>query len=298
MSKISVVLGTLNQCDKLEKVLVSFETQSLSPDDYEVIVVDSTSSDGTANFLKTYKPAYHFQYRIQENQGKAAARNRGVEMATSPIIMVTDADMIAHPNLLKTHLDAQEHAKEPSSFEGLTYNMENYDWPPNLETLSPYIQKNYDDHAKLGWYYFLTGNISFPKSLFQKMGPFDEAFKGYGWEDLELGYRFFKAKIPHYYLKEAINYHYHVLDKTEEIARNYHKGKSARLFLKKHPELKWFLGLNPLSVFVFNHISEDGIIIKFFTKWLKNPEASIQKKFAIWFLGEYSYLSGILSIKN
>ena len=85
--------------------------------------------------------------------------------------------------------------------------------------LTQHIQKKIKDGAKLGWYYFLTGNVSFPKSWFEKEGGFSEDFQNYGWEDLELGYRFSQKKYPHYYLKKAVNYHYHVISEEEEIKR-------------------------------------------------------------------------------
>jgi glycosyltransferase involved in cell wall biosynthesis len=295
MLKISVVIGTLNQAPKLKKVLDAFQTQTLDPSDYEVIVVDSTSTDDTPQLLENYTPNYPFKYKIQENQGKAAARNRGIEMASSPIIFITDADMIADPNLLKAHVEAHTHYPSPACFEGLAYNMQAEEWPPNPHTLSPQVTNKCPDGGKLGWYFFLTGNVSFPKDLITKMGMFDEEFKGYGWEDLELGYRLSRKKVPLYYLKAGINYHYHVINKEEEIARNYHKGTSAKLFLRKHPELKLFLGLNPLSIWAHRKFPKDSALYLKMEKHLSAKKGSLKHRIAVWFLSEHSYLSGILS---
>ena len=293
--KISIIIGTFNQRERLERVMNSFKFQSAHPSDYELIIVDSTSTDSTPDFLKSFKAKFQYKYVIQANKGKAAARNKGIEMAESPIIMITDADMIADRDLVKSHIQAHESTLEPTSFEGVTLNMEKYNWPPDEGTLTPYIQKAYPDGAKLGWYYFLTGNISFPKAVLKNTGVFDEKFTGYGWEDLELGYRFAKKGIPHRYLKSAVNYHYHVLNPIEEIVRNVSKGKSAKYFVKKHPELKTFLGLNPISVFLYKKvIKKDGKLIRKLNQWLKAPKQSRKQRFAIWLLSEYHYLEGIL----
>jgi len=293
--KISIVIGTYNQRDRLERVMNSFKFQSAHPSDYELIVVDSTSTDSTAELLRTFQPDFHYQYVIQPNQGKASARNKGVSIAKAPIIMITDADMIADRELVKAHITAHETAIEPTSFEGVTLNMANYNWPPDEGSTSPYIRKAYPDGARLGWYYFLTGNISFSKTLFDAHHGFDETFTGYGWEDLELGYRLYKAGIPHRYLKSAVNYHYHVLDAVDEIDRNVAKGKSARYFIKKHPELKYFLGMNPISIFLFTHvIRPNGRLISTMKRWVKLPQGRLRKRFAIWFLSEYRYLEGVL----
>lgn len=294
--KITVVIGNYNHRDRLEKTMNSFKTQSIPASDYELIVVDSSSTDTTPTLLKEFDCDFHYQYLIQENKGKAAARNKGVEMAQASLILITDADMIAHPDLLKTHLDAHANTKVETCFEGVTMNMESYDWPSKPETLSPYITRNLKDGDSLGWWYFLTGNLSFPKTIFNAENGFDENFTGYGWEDLELGYRCFKKDIPLKYLKSAINYHYHVLDPIDEVFRCEKKGQSAQYFVQKHKELKYFLGLNPLSVFLYKIIKEDSALIRLLKdKWLAANKNSKKYKFSAWFLSEFYYLKGILN---
>lgn len=292
--QLSIIIGTYNQRDTLKKILESFNTQTAPRGSFELIVVDSSSNDGTDAMLQSFHATYPFRFFIQENLGKAGARNRGVSEAQGSIIMITDADMIADPDLVKTHLEAHQTSTKPSCFEGVTMNMYILEWPTSPTNLYPYISRPLPDGASLGWYYFLTGNISFPRSIFEENGGFDETFLSYGWEDLELGYRLSRKKIPLYFLKKAINYHYHVVTKDEEIMRNVKKGESARIFLKKHPELKWFLGLNPLSVFIFKRLQENG---RFYT-WVKTKfyYASSPKKhaFGFWFLKEFHYLKGLL----
>ena len=164
------------------------------------------------------------------------------------------------------------------------------------DILSPYIKRNYKNKKKLGWFYFLTGNISFPKALYLREGGLSKDFLGYGWEDLELGYRLSKKKIPLIYLKNAINYHYHVITKDEEIERNIKKGESAKVFLKKHPELKWFLGLNPVSTFIFPKIKENGLFYNVIKDRCYASSNRILHDFGFWFLKEFYYLRGILSL--
>jgi glycosyltransferase involved in cell wall biosynthesis len=295
--KISVVLGAYNQKPILEKVLSAYAKQSVSGEHFEVIVVDSTSPDGTGDWFKTLQLPFHFNGIVQENKGKAAARNRGVKDSRSELIIITDSDMIPHKDFIKLHLEAHARTTGPACFEGVTLNMTELQWPiQNPNILYPYIRENLKDGAKLGWWYFLTGNISFPKSLFNQFNGFDETFAGYGWEDLELGYRFKKAGIPLYFLKNCLNYHYHVVTEDEEIERNIKKGESALIFLKKHPELKWFLGLNPLSVAIRRRLKSGGRIEQFIRKRCyasKNPKLH---GFGFWFLKEFNYLTGILKL--
>jgi glycosyltransferase involved in cell wall biosynthesis len=292
--QLSIVIGTYNQREVLKKILESFNTQTAEKGSFELIVVDSSSSDGTRNMLETFEATYPFRFIIQENNGKAAARNRGVAAAIAPTIMITDADMIAHPDLVKTHIQAHQNARKPSCFEGVTMNMFRLEWPTTPRNLYPYISKKISDGSSLGWYYFLTGNISFPKAVFDSENGFDESFMSYGWEDLELGYRLSRKKVPLYFLKSAINYHYHVVTKDEEISRNVKKGESARLFLKKHRELKWFLGLNPMSVFIFKRLAEEGVVHRWMRDKFYHSPIAWRQQFGFWFLREFYYLKGIL----
>ncbi|MFT5171089.1 MAG: glycosyltransferase involved in cell wall biosynthesis [Candidatus Marinamargulisbacteria bacterium] len=291
---ISVVIGTYNQADVLMRVLKALNEQTLSPQQYEVVVVDSMSDDGTESLVSAHEPKHHFQYIREANKGKAYARNFGVRKANGKFVVITDADMIADERFIETHLAAQESSSEPTCFEGLTYNLDYLHWPPKSDAIAPYISANYEPGKKLGWFYFLTGNLSFPKSLFILESGFSEAFDGYGWEDLELGYRLSKKKVPLFYLKAAVNYHYHVITKQEEIERCYNKGISAKTFLSLHPELKWFLGLNPLSVSIFKRLAPEGAVHRLFRDRIFVSKKPALRGFGFWFLKEFQYLRGIL----
>ena len=292
--KCSVVIGCYNQLEPLKQVLPEYSKQSISKDLFEVILVDSTSTDGSLDFYKAYEVDYNLVVHVQENKGKVGARNKGVALAKGAIILITDADMIPDPDLIKEHITAHETANSLSCFQGYAQNISHLEWPISSATLSPQVGSNPKHMAKLGWYYFLTGNLSMPKILFEKEEGFNYAFQGYGWEDLELGYRLYKKKVPLYYLKSAKNFHYHVITKDEEIERNVGKGKSAQTFLKLHPELKWFLGGNPVSLYLYKRIKKSGAFYQRMQQWYKAKQ-NWQHKFAFWFLKEHQYLSGFLS---
>jgi glycosyltransferase involved in cell wall biosynthesis len=293
--KISVVIGCYNQKPVLERVLPQYAQQVLSTDAFEVIIVDSSSTDGTTEFLANYSAPFQFRHLLRPNRGKAAARNIGVSEARGEWIIISDADMIPEPQFVQAHLEAHLQSSRPTCFEGLAWNMDRLEWPIQKAQLTPQVGTHPRHLAKLGWYYFLTGNISFPKSLFMAFNGFDETFTGYGWEDLELGYRLTQSNVPFLYLRTAVNYHYHLILPKEDIPRCYDKGKSAKIMLKKHPELKLFLGLNPLSVFLFPKISETGALYRWAQKTCAARDKGLLFKWSLWFLKEYHYLKGILS---
>ena len=77
------------------------------------------------------------------------------------------------------------------------------------------------------------------------------------------------------------------------VDRDYHKGVSAAIFLKKHPELKWFLGYHPLSRAVKSIVKEEGLIYRFFSNFCCNSSIKLIRNFGYWFLGEYHYQKGL-----
>lgn len=252
--KLSVVIGTYNQRHVLRKALESLFHQTLSPEMYEILLVDSSSIDGTDKMIEELQPTCRFDYLRVENHGKAAARNFGIKKARGEIILLTDADMIANERLLEEHLLA--HAKKINgSFEGLTINPDG----------KPYIHARLRALQKIKWSYFLTGNLSIRKNTLIEAGLFDEQFKGYGWEDIELGYRLCQMKTPLFYLPSAVNFHDHPVTKEAMVKRKFDMGESAALFYLKHPNfgIKMFIGMNPLAMAIFHFLKKRPSLLEY-----------------------------------
>lgn len=91
MSKISVIVPVYNVEGYLEDSLGSLLGQTLS--DIEVIAVDDGSTDGSRELLEEMSAKDpRIKLVSQENSGPSAARNRGIGLASSPIICFMDAD--------------------------------------------------------------------------------------------------------------------------------------------------------------------------------------------------------------
>ena len=103
---ISVIIPTCNRAEVLEKALTCFLTQTLPPSRFEVIVIDDGSTDRTGGLVKGLqgKMTYQLSYIKQENQGPAAARNRGLKQAASDIILFIGDDILPSDDLLQQHL--------------------------------------------------------------------------------------------------------------------------------------------------------------------------------------------------
>jgi glycosyltransferase involved in cell wall biosynthesis len=285
---LSVIIGTYNQADIIGLCLQSLCNQTLAPELYEIIVVDSLSKDNTSDIVIQHNANDNIKYIRQENRGKTAARNTGIKAAKGEIIVLTDADMIADNNFLEEHLSFHNLFKM-SCAEGLTYNLKSLKpdfGPTNIE---PYIKQKIKPGQNLKWAYFLSGNLSLPKNMLIKAGLFDERFVGYGWEDIELGYRLSKMGIPLIYLPQAVNYHYHLPNKEELVKRKYTMGLSAALFYLKHPDrnIKLFLGINPLATFIYRLIKKTPRLQK------RIFDRAVKSSFCRYLAEEFNYRFGM-----
>lgn len=290
---ITVVIGTYNLKDKLKLVLDSLSEQSLSHDLFEVIVVDSESDDGTEKWLKSAKFTYAFKYIRQKNEGKASARNRGIKEVTTDLVLITDADMIADKDLLKEHYNLQKEHDFSVLVEGKTWVLKEESLPVLSHLRRPYITHKVKHGQKLGFYYCLTGNLSFPKKFFNEYGGFDESFKNYGWEDVAYGYELLKKKKETLiYSDKAVNYHFHVWSDLQEVYRRENMGKSVHILINKYPELKTFLGINVLNKLVWLILSANE---KLRLAWINRLNDGRLVKWKKIMLREYFFQKGYLS---
>jgi glycosyltransferase involved in cell wall biosynthesis len=95
---VSVVIPTLNEERNLRLVLAEL------PAEYEVVVVDGFSTDGTVATARSLRP--DAQVLHQRRKGKGDALARGFAAATGDIIVMLDADGSADPTEIPRFVDA------------------------------------------------------------------------------------------------------------------------------------------------------------------------------------------------
>lgn len=89
---ISVIIPTYNEKGILENCIESLGDQTF--DDFEIIVVDDGSKDGTLEILKNLKRSLpSFKFIKQSHLGAGAARNVGSSLSKGEILVFVDADM-------------------------------------------------------------------------------------------------------------------------------------------------------------------------------------------------------------
>ncbi|MFH2063246.1 MAG: glycosyltransferase family A protein [bacterium] len=94
---ISVIIPAYQHARELPACLQSIFAQTRQ--DFEVIVVNDGSTDGTEEILGPYME--RIDYVSQENRGGNAARNRGFERSRGRLVLFCDADIVMRPDCLE-----------------------------------------------------------------------------------------------------------------------------------------------------------------------------------------------------
>ena len=302
MTDISVVIPTRNRIDTLKLVLPTLLHQTLDSTRYEVVVADSRSSDGTAThvqgLIEGLQPGF-LRYVPGDYSSRAAARNAGAAAARAPIILFTDADILASETLLERHLDDHRTAVGAVAVVGCELrvdSLEDYQEQREKPSIRKPLQRPW--RRRLSWLYFLTGNASVRRDDFNKVGGFDEAFVGYGHEDLELGYRLRKSGVTIVYDRDAVNYHWHPVGYEEEVGRMELAGVSTVRFYRKHRdfEVKLKLGMTPVSLALHSMLARAGPLRRSIERAavrLARPKKNTWPYIARQIAYQYHYLNGI-----
>ena len=234
---ISVVIPTYNRRAILEKCLSALEHQDACGelDDYEVVVVDDGSTDGTPDWLRSNADRFpRVRLFEQSHGGPAEGRNRGVTNARGDVIVFIDSDLVVTPTFLGCHARAlsKQWARSGSRLcftYGAVINTADFDHPTGER------HKLRD----LSWAYFATGNVAIDRAVLEQSGLFDQGFRLYGWEDLELGERLRQMGVELIRCPEAVGYHWHPAFRLEQIPDlirvERERARMGLVFYRKHP---------------------------------------------------------------
>jgi hypothetical protein len=131
LPKVSVIVCSYNGDATLRECLASLA--QLDYPDYEVILVDDGSTDGTRAVAADF-PAV--RYLHQENLGLSAARNAGLHAATGEVVAYTDSDCVAHETWLLYLVQAM-HAQGVEAIGGPNVPPPSDSWTAKCVAASP-----------------------------------------------------------------------------------------------------------------------------------------------------------------
>lgn len=126
---ISIIIPVYNVENYLRKCLNSIIRQGLHDGEYEVILVNDGSKDGSVAICEEYCQKFlHFKLLNQENQGVSVARNNGIDLARGKYIVFVDADDYLLDNGLSL---AFEHFRYRDDIDVIHYYSSYDNWEKN-----------------------------------------------------------------------------------------------------------------------------------------------------------------------
>ncbi|MFQ5910812.1 MAG: glycosyltransferase [Thermoplasmata archaeon] len=159
----------------------------------EIVVVDAGSTDSTRDIVREYMSRYGFIRLLEKAGTRGRSRNYAVERSEGEAVAFIDADCIANPfwiRRMRTSLGDWE------VVAGKTINI-GYQPFEDLERVE-LIYRGFDIT-------FPSNNLAYRRSLFNKIGGFDDWFVTA--EDIDLNLRAVEAGARIYHEEEAIVYH-------------------------------------------------------------------------------------------
>ena len=251
--KLSIIIVNWNVKNLLKGCLNSIYYDS-SYQDFEIILVDNDSNDGSAEMIKEEFP----QVRLIENRvnvGFGKACNQGIKIAGGDYIFILNPDTLVKPHTLKNTISFMESNPTVGIGGCYVYCLDStpqtsfYKFPTLLSYFSRMLSlfrilPRNKLTQKFFWEYtdnniarsvdrVLGGAMVLRKEMVKQMVGFDEAYFLYA-EELDLCYRaklrgWEVAAIPH---TEIIHYHQQSTSKNIKAA-TFHIYRSDFLFFKK-----------------------------------------------------------------
>lgn len=260
--EVSVVIPNFNGIAFLDSVLASLEGQTLS--NFEVILVDNGSTDGSCSFVTANYPWVHL-IELSENFGFCGAVNAGIRAAKAPYVLLLNNDTEVKEDFVEEMLAAIRRHKNTFSCGA---RMVQYHDRDRLDDVGNY-------YCALGWSFArgrgkdihayetedkifsaCAGAAIYRKKIIEKIGYFDEEHFAY-LEDTDIGYRARIYGYENWYAPKAIVYHVGSGtsgSRYNQFKTRYSSRNNIYLIYKNMPLLQIILNLPFLAV---------GFLIKF-----------------------------------
>jgi len=230
--KLSLLIITYNKLAYLRGTLLALQLLDEPREDFEVIVVDDGSTDGTKSFLAEFEPNYTLRWASQVNAGRSAARNAGARLARGALYVILDDDFLIHPGSLGALWRAHQAHPERilisslqhigvSHVAGLLETIvrdgavswgDLHDTAPAEDeyALADLMRRMLSagiERFAVPWMAAQGMSVSIPAQVFSQLEGYDERFTAYGMEDFDIGFRFVDAGGSFEWVDRSLLYH-------------------------------------------------------------------------------------------
>jgi GT2 family glycosyltransferase len=210
---VSVIIVNWNGRHWLEQCLPTLQTQTFT--DFEVVVVDNGSDDGSVAWLQSRWPSVRL-LALPENVGFAPANNLGIQATDSPFVVTLNNDTLAEPDWLEAMVTT---VTDPA-IGMVACQMLMWQQPDRLDSAGIEI-----DWAGIAWnrgagqpahslahsadvFGPCAGAALYRRQMLNEVGCFDEDFFAF-YEDVDLAWRAQQAGWRCRYQPQACVRHWH-----------------------------------------------------------------------------------------
>ncbi|HRX01636.1 MAG TPA: glycosyltransferase [Anaerolineae bacterium] len=234
--RCSVIVPVYNGASVIDRCLDALADQTIPPTDFEIIIVDDGSTDGTAARIAEWA-ARHSCVAVsilrQQQAGPASARNHGARNARGPLLLFTDADCRPVSGWIAALLAAFEAPDRPAGLMGV-YRTDQTDLAgrfAQMEFEDRYDRMMHSQQLDV----VATYSAAFRRDLFLAEGGFDPGFPKANNEDVEFSYRLSEQGHQMRFVPEAQVFHHHA-----NTWRRYARLKTGRgywrtIVYRRHP---------------------------------------------------------------
>ena len=191
--KVSVVVTCYNLGAYVQEALDSIAAYT-GPAQVEVIVVDDGSTDAATRAVIAGLDRSRCTVLEQTNMGLAKARNNGIALATGSYIISLDADNRIHPAFIERSIAILESVPEVGVVYGdaMYFEGRTGPWKVGAFDFTRLVQSNYIDAC-----------ACYRRSIWERVGGYDEHMPHMGWEDWDFWLRCSVAGVQFRYVEEA-----------------------------------------------------------------------------------------------
>jgi glycosyltransferase involved in cell wall biosynthesis/peptidoglycan/xylan/chitin deacetylase (PgdA/CDA1 family) len=234
--EISVVVTTFNRRELLKELLDSLARQTAPTEQFEVVVVDDGSTDGSAEMLSGLRLPFRLTVVQQDQAGQSAARNSGAARSSGRVLLFLDDDETAEARLVEAHIRAH---REQRGIAGVGVIRRLV--PPDADRLARFraedaAQRTAEFRAgPISYLDAYGGNSSVERSVFEQVG-------GYAADlmretDFEFAYRLHAAGVQFVFLPNAVVTEYRTKDWRGLLADIDMRGRLAVELYRRHPPI-------------------------------------------------------------
>lgn len=218
---ISAIICTYNRERYLYNVLQSLVAGNLPREEYEIVLVNNNSTDGTEAEVRRFQtdyPQVQLRYCVEPQQGLSYARNCGIRESQGDILVYVDDDALVNKEYLATYTDFFRRNADAVAAGGPI--LPQYDGCEEPDWMSHYTRQLVTGKLYLGEKerefpgdaFPGGGNAAYRKSVFDAVGLFNVELgrKGnslIGAEEKDLFDKMTSQGMKFYYLPTAILYH-------------------------------------------------------------------------------------------